>query len=142
MIMNFYLGKKKSVLTKKRILVIDSEWNMLKLLYALLSDQYELVVKESSFDAVQWLESGNRPELIITEYQLPYIDGPLLVRHLKYSGIYGQTPVIILSDAEDLKIKAGSLPLSSGAIISKPFNPSYLMFKINALINEHQSAMA
>lgn len=140
--MKFYLGIGKKVKYKEQILIIDSEWNMLKLLYALLSNEYNLVVKSSSFDAMQWLEAGNKPALIITEYGLPYIDGALIVKHLKYSGIYNDTPIIILSEAQDLKLKTQDFYLGSGAVISKPFNPSYLTFKINALINESKPAMA
>jgi DNA-binding response OmpR family regulator len=140
--MKLYNTLAKKAKPKEQILIIDSEWNILKLLYAVLSNRYDLVVKNSSVDALQWLENGNRPALIITEYQLPYIDGALFIKHLKYSGIYNNTPVIVLSDTNDVEAKVNSLAFYVGAIISKPFNPSYLMFKIDTLLHEYKSAMA
>jgi DNA-binding response OmpR family regulator len=127
---------------KQQILIVDSEWNILKLLYSVLSNDYDLVIKNSSVDAMQWLENGNRPALIITEYQLPYIDGVLFIKHLKYSGIYNSTPVIVLSDANDVESKINTINFFIGAIIAKPFDPSFLIFKINSLLHEYKPAMA
>ncbi|WP_345951613.1 MULTISPECIES: response regulator [unclassified Mucilaginibacter] len=140
--MRLYPSITKKTKLKEQILIVDSEWNMLKLLYAVLSDQFDLVTKNSSVDALQWLESGNKPALIITEFQLPYLDGASFIRHLKYSGIFNSTPVIVLSHANDIEAKIKNVAFQVGAIISKPFNPSYLIFKINTLLHEYKSAMA
>lgn len=140
--MKLYTINTKKVISKERLLIVDSEWNMLKLLYAVLSNKYELVIKNSSLDAMQWLESGNRPALIITEYKLPYIDGASFVKHLKHSGIHHTTPIIMLTDVPDLEKKMHSFPFDNGAIISKPFNPSLLVSKIKSLLNEYNAASA
>jgi len=140
--MRLYTSIAKKIIPKKRLLIIDSEWNMLKLLYAVLSNNYDLTVKNSSIEAMQWLENGNKPALIITEYKLPYIDGASLVKQLKHSGIHNNTPIIMLSDVHDLEKKIHSFPFNNGAIISKPFNPSQLISKIKSLLNEYNSASA
>jgi two-component system chemotaxis response regulator CheY len=135
-------GKKSNISIKQQILIIDSEWNMLKLLYALLSQEFDVVVKTSSVDALHWLVNGKKPALIITEYKLPRIDGVLFIKHLRFSGLYSDIPVIILSDAHDLENKTNGLPFFTGAVISKPFNPSYLVNRINFLIDEYKSTVA
>lgn len=127
---------------KKQVLVVDGELSMLKLLYAVLSKHYQLTIKSSSLSAIQWLESGNRPALIISELKLPFFDGPAFIRHLKISGIHKYTPIIVLSDAQYLEKQVDKLPFRVDAFIAKPFNPSYLIFKINDLLNEYQPTMA
>jgi DNA-binding response OmpR family regulator len=140
--MRLYTSITKKIAPKEQLLIIDSEWNMLKLLYAVLSNNYDLTVKNSSLDAMHWLENGNKPALIITEYQLPYIDGATLIKHLKHSGIHNDTPIIMLSDESDLEKKMDNLPFNNGAFISKPFNPFQLISKIKSLINDRNSASA
>lgn len=132
----------KKLRPKPQVLIIDGEWNMLKLLYSVLSNHYELVVKNSSVDAMRWLENGNSPALIITEYQMPYIDGTLFIRHIKCSGIHNHIPIIILSDTHDVIAKVNRLAFCIGAIIAKPFDPAHLVSKINLLLNEYQSTLA
>ena len=140
--MRLYTSIAKKTTPKEQLLIIDSEWNMLKLLYAVLSSNYDLTVKNSSLDAIHWLDNGNKPALIITEYQLPYIDGATFIKHLKHSGIHNSTPVIMLSDVGDLEKKMNNLPFNNGAFISKPFNPSKLISKIKSLINDCNAATA
>jgi len=140
--MKLYTINTKRIIPKERLLIIDSEWNILKLLYAVLSKEYDLTVKNSSVEAMQWLENGNKPALIITEYKLPYIDGLSLIRHLKHSGIHKSTPIIMLSEVPDLEKKMHSFSFDNVAVISKPFNPSQLVSKINSLLHEYHSASA
>lgn len=140
--MKLYSIVKKRIKTKKQILIVDSEQNILKLLYAVLSHEYDLVVKTSAIEAIKWLELGNNPSLIITEYLLPFIDGALFVKHLKYSGFYQSIPVIMLSDVHELPSKIDYMAFNIGAVISKPFNPSYLTATINKLINEYHPTSA
>jgi len=88
---------------KKQILVVDDELSILKLLNFILSKEYDLVIKQNGADAISWLEDGNDPDLIISDLEMPYIDGGSFIRNLKISGYYRDTPVILLSGLITLK---------------------------------------
>lgn len=120
---------------RKQILVVDDELSILRLLTFILSADYDLVIKKSGIEAISWLEEGNDPSLIISDLMMPYFDGSTLIRNLKISGLYRDTPVILLSGAEDLEDKVRNMPFKIDSYLEKPFNPAVLKSKIAQLIN-------
>jgi len=124
---------------KKQILIVDDEITILKLLNFVLSGDYELVIKTSGVDALSWLEEGNSPALILSDLEMPYFDGGSFIYNLKISGFYRDTPVIILSGAQDLDTRVASMPFCLDACISKPFNPSQLKEAILNVFHKYDS---
>ena len=100
----------------------------------MLSKNYDLVVKNSGVDAFNWLEEGNDPDLIISDLNMPYFDGNSFIRNLKISGYYRDTPIILLSGADDLDKKVIEMGIKVESFIQKPFNPDELKSIINNLI--------
>jgi DNA-binding response OmpR family regulator len=135
---NFILKrlKKPKVTTLQTILIIDHEWNILKLLYSVLSKDYNLIIKNSPISAFQWIASGKEPALIICEYKFPHFTGGEFVQQLRNSGFHSSIPVIILSDAEDLEHKISLLPCDVSGTVSKPFNPVLLTSTIQKVLYE------
>ncbi len=120
----------------KKILIVDDEISILKLLNFVLSKDYELFIKNSGVEAINWLEEGNDPDLIISDLQMPYFDGSSFVRNLKISGYYRDTPVILLSGAEDLKTKVSNMPFKVEGFLEKPFSPAALKALIQDLLSK------
>jgi two-component system chemotaxis response regulator CheY len=116
---------------KKQILIVDDDASILKLLNFILSKEYSVVMKTSGIDAFSWLEEGNFPDLIISDLQMPYFDGTSFIRNLKISGFYRDTPVIVLSGAEDIKEQVEKMSFAVEGYITKPFNPTSLKEVIN-----------
>lgn len=119
---------------KKTILVVDDEPSILKLLNFILSSEYTLIIKTSGIEAIAWLEEGNDPHLIISDLMMPYFDGSTLIKNLKISGFYRNTPVILLSGADDLEDKVKEMPFKIDRFIEKPFNPTILKSHITELL--------
>ena len=115
---------------KKQILVVDDELSILKLLNFILSKDYDLVIKQNGADAISWLEDGNDPALIISDLEMPYIDGESFIRNLKISGFYRDTPVILLSGADNLENIVAKMPFQADCYFKKPFNPAELKLSI------------
>ncbi|WP_316814899.1 response regulator [Pedobacter nyackensis] len=119
---------------KKIILVVDDEPSILKLLTFILSSEYDLIIKRSGIEAIAWLEEGNDPDLIISDLMMPYFDGSTLIKNLKISGFYRNTPVILLSGAEDLEEKVSEMSFKIDRFMEKPFNPAILKSHISELL--------
>jgi CheY-like chemotaxis protein len=119
---------------RKLILIVDDEPSILKLLNFILSSTYELVIKTSGIEAIAWLEEGNDPDLIISDLMMPYFDGSSLIRNLKISGFYRNTPVILLSGADDLSEKVEAMTFTVDRFLQKPFNPTALKTSISELL--------
>jgi CheY-like chemotaxis protein len=120
---------------KKRILLVDDEIAILKLLEFILKKDYELVIKNNGFDALTWLDSGNIPDLIISDMEMPYFNGADFVRSLKVSGYFRNIPVIVLSGSESLENIKTKIPYEIEGLMAKPFNPSILKDKIKIILN-------
>jgi DNA-binding response OmpR family regulator len=125
---------------KKKLLIVDDDLSILKLLNFILSKEYEIVVKNNGMDAFSWLEDGNIPELIISDLQMPYFDGQSFVKNVKISGLFRDIPVILLSAAHDLDELVTKMPYNIDAYLPKPFNPTSLKSAIHQVIHIYDVA--
>jgi DNA-binding response OmpR family regulator len=123
---------------KKQILVVDDELSILKLLNFILSKDYDLVVKQNGAEAISWLEEGNNPSLIISDLEMPYMDGGSFIRNLKISGFYCKTPVILLSAADNLETIVEQMTYRADSYFKKPFNPAELKSGISAALFQNE----
>ncbi|HAL82005.1 MAG TPA: two-component system response regulator [Mucilaginibacter sp.] len=125
---------------KKKILIVDDDLSILKLLNFILSKEYDIVVKNNGMDAFSWLEDGDIPELIISDLQMPYFDGQSFVKNVKISGLFRDIPVIVLSAAYDLEDQVNNMPFQVDAYIPKPFNPTSLKSAIHQILNIYDAS--
>ena len=125
---------------KKQILVVDDDLSILKLLNFILSKDYEVVMKSSGIEAFAWLEEGHYPELIISDLEMPYFDGTSFIRNLKISGFYRDTPVIVLSGADDVRQQVENMSFAVEGYLNKPFNPAGLKDTIQQVFNMIKTA--
>lgn len=123
---------------KKQILIVDDEITILKLLNFVLAQEYDLVIKTSGVEALSWLEEGNSPALILSDLEMPYFDGSSFIYNLKISGFYRDTPVIILSGANNLEERVAQMPFKLDAFVSKPFNPAQLKEAIHNVFQTYE----
>jgi len=119
---------------KKTVLLVDDELTVLKLLEFILKKDYNLVIHNNGLEAINWLDSGHLPDLIISDLEMPYVDGIDFVKSLKSSGYYREIPIIILSAAYSLEDLVSKLPYNFDLLVPKPFNPASLKENIRGLL--------
>ena len=106
-----------------RVLVVDDEAHILHVLSLKLRNAgYEVVTAVDGEDGFE-LASQHVPDLVITDFQMPYMTGLELCRALAEHVPTAHVPVLILTargyalDNEDIKI--GNIK----GVLSKPFSP-------------------
>tara|TARA_R110000787_G_scaffold276446_1_gene385375 strand:+ start:4179 stop:4562 length:384 start_codon:yes stop_codon:yes gene_type:complete len=109
---------------KKKILVVDDEKTTCLLLENFLSD-YLVVTKNSGIEALNWLEN-NLPDLIITDIQMPKMDGFEFLKEVRLKGFTKHTPLIMLSGSTESKERIKCYQLGAQDYLTKPFNPEEL----------------
>ncbi|OCX51578.1 two-component system response regulator [Mucilaginibacter sp. PPCGB 2223] len=124
---------------KTQILVVDDDLSILKLLNFILAKDYDIIIKNSGLEALSWLEEGHDPALIISDLQMPYLDGQTFVRNLKISGFYKDTPIIVLSGTDNLGELVADMPYNIDSYLHKPFNPTSLKEAITKVLNLHDA---
>ena len=120
---------------RKLVLLVDDEIAVLKLLEFILKKDYDLMIHNNGLEAISWMDNGHMPDLIISDLEMPYVDGLDFVRSLKTSGYYREIPIILLSAAYSSDDLAEKLPYDFDFLVSKPFNPSKLKETIQSLLN-------
>ena len=126
---------------KKKILIIDDSTPMRYLLEAVLGKEYSVVSAQDGLAAITWLLNGNKADLIITDLQMPNIDGWELLDYLSGSYLYQDTPVVVLSGFYPEKINDLSARYNNvREVIQKPFDPMQLLNKVDFILDRELSA--
>ena len=118
----------------KKILVVDDKPALSKLIIQFLSKIYNISTQEDGLKALTWLQNGNIPDLIITDIQMPNLDGFELISRLKESGYFKDIPIIVLSSKESSEDRIKCLRLGADDYIVKPFNPEELLLRIEKIL--------
>lgn len=114
---------------------MDDSQPILCLLEAVLGKLYKVVAVSDGLAAMNWLSGGNKPDLIISDVQMPLIDGWELVRHVSSSALYGGIPMIILSGSDSNEVKANCELYGVDHYMTKPFDPVQLLEKVNRIFS-------
>ncbi len=118
----------------KQVLVIDDEPIMRKLLMQILKDKHEVILKENGREALEWMYSGNIPDLVVADLNMPEIDGFEYIEKVRESGFFSDVPLIVLSGEESSSERIKCLKLGANDYLIKPFNPEELALRIDNLI--------
>jgi two-component system chemotaxis response regulator CheY len=82
---------------KKSILIVDDSAPLRMLLEAMLQKKYKVYTANDGLSALMWLTNGNIPDLIITDMQMPNINGTEFINILNSNILYSDIPVLILT---------------------------------------------
>jgi DNA-binding response OmpR family regulator len=119
----------------KKILVVDDKLSISNLLVQFLSNQYIVESKEDGLTALTWLQQGNVPDLVITDLQMPNMDGVELIKRMKESGYFKDIPIIVLSSKDSSSDRVQCLKLGAEDYVVKPFNPEELSIRIERILH-------
>ncbi len=119
------------------ILAVDDSVSMRKMVsFTLRSAGFDVVVAEDGQDA--WDKSNTRSfDLVLTDQNMPRMDGIGLTRKLRSLPQYRSTPILILTteSGDDMK-KAGREAGATGWMV-KPFDPAKLVEVVRKVIPDH-----
>jgi signal transduction histidine kinase/CheY-like chemotaxis protein len=128
-----YAGQKAFDLESRDVLVVDDNQTNLKIICAQLS-RWNLnpIAFDAPMDALQSIEAGHTYALMITDMQMPVMDGAQLIQEVRKHYTPSQLPIMVLSSigmeklSEDLGVTAWML---------KPTKPSQLYRKISGIFS-------
>ncbi|HEX7000753.1 MAG TPA: response regulator transcription factor [Trueperaceae bacterium] len=117
----------------KRILIVEDDLDILRLL------QRELT--EAGFDVLAY-DSGIRgltavreeePDLVILDLGLPDVSGQEIARRVRRTG---DTPILILTAADEVGTKVDMLNAGADDYLAKPFHVAELLARINVQLRK------
>jgi two-component system, chemotaxis family, chemotaxis protein CheY len=118
------------------ILVVEDSATMRSLIAAAL-EQVGLPIKvdeaESGFEALRLLPR-RRYDLIVTDINMPDINGLELVSFVKQNDAYRRIPLVIISTEGSERDRRKGLGLGAEAYLVKPFEPEDLVQVVRSLL--------
>lgn len=119
---------------KIKLLIIDDEPSTLKILEHFLNKEFDVTLKSDGMEGMQWLESGNDPNFIIVDLNMPNLNGKEFVEVIRASNLYYEVPIIILSGTDESKERIECLNIGADDFMLKPFNPMEVHARIKAIL--------
>jgi CheY-like chemotaxis protein len=83
----------------KTILVVDDEFDILTTWRLVLEMEGYAVVTATNGKSALEAARSNAPDLVITDWMMPHMDGVALIRELAASDTLGAVPIILMSAA-------------------------------------------
>lgn len=122
-------------MNKVRILVVDDELILIKLLRANLeSNGYEVLAAIDGDEALQVIEKG-LPDLMILDILMPRMNGFEVCRRIRE---WSPIPIIMLSSRGDVNDKTKCLDLGADDYITKPFSTGELIARVRAVLRRNE----
>jgi len=113
----------------KRILVVDDEPQITRMLRASLqSSGYEVLIANNGTQAYERL-TADRPDLIITDLAMPDMNGIELTQAVRQ---VSQVPIIVLSVRDSDQMKVLALDEGADDYLTKPFSIPELLARVRA----------
>ncbi len=118
----------------KTILIVDDSASLRQVVnIALSSAGYEIIEACDGVDALSKLD-GRKVHLIISDVNMPNMNGIELVRQVKARPEYKFTPIIMLTTESQADMKAQGQAAGARAWVVKPFQPAQMLAAVAKLM--------
>jgi DNA-binding NtrC family response regulator len=113
----------------ERILVVDDEPNMLRLLKTILMDKtgYEVTTTNNPLEVNKMLQDDHY-DLVITDLKMPLVDGIDLIGIVK--GIDAAMPIIVITAYGTIETAEEAIQKGAYDFITKPFRKETILITI------------
>ncbi|MBW4665741.1 MAG: response regulator [Chroococcus sp. CMT-3BRIN-NPC107] len=128
---------KRSSSAKATILIVDDSVAVRRLLDQVLNKSgYQVVQCRDGKEAIETLnQPGEVYDLVISDIEMPRMDGFTLLREIRTSKNWQNLPVAMLTSRENDQHRQKAKDLGANAYFTKPFAPDKLLKAIASLLN-------
>jgi signal transduction histidine kinase len=118
-----------------RVLVVEDNPDVLRFVNMQLNDDHDVYLAS---DGKKGLELALRelPDVIVTDYMMPEMDGLALLRHLRSDARTKDIPVIMLTAKSQVQDRVEAREAGAEVFLNKPFSPRELRTAVNQLLEQ------
>ena len=123
-----------------KVLVVDDEIHIVQVVaIKLRNNGFDVITCENGAQALD-LASNEKPDIVVTDFQMPLMTGLELVQNLRSQPDTADIPVVLLT-ARGFAIKNEQKEnLNISACVSKPFSPRELLQTVEEVLKQAVSA--
>ena len=122
-------------MSKKKILVVDDEINILKTLADLLgSNGYEVVTAMDGKAGIEMARKA-KPDLVLLDIMMPKVSGIELLKKVKNETKQAHIPIIVLSAKSNIETIEEAMKNYADKYMTKPYEPEDLLDSIRKALD-------
>ncbi len=121
------------------VLIVEDDPELRYLLHQILNELYTVYEASNGEEALSVI-AVNPPDIIVSDIMMPGMNGYQLCKTIKNTPATSQIPFIILSAKSEQTSKQDGYMLGADAYISKPFDTSYLLLRIQKLLDNRNKS--
>jgi CheY-like chemotaxis protein len=121
---------------KKRVLVVEDEADVRKMIVRMLSAFAEVDSAADGVEALAKMQAGAIPDLLITDVMMPQMDGLTLVRKLKGDPKLARVPVLMLTAKSGPRDTVAGINAGARHYLTKPFKHEELLDKVKKALGQ------
>ena len=115
------------------VLIVEDEFAIADLLEMVLTDEgYQVLTASNGRQGLERLAKGPRPDLIISDYMMPILDGPGMIQAMRNSEAQRDIPYILMSSMPEANVRERIGGYA--AYVRKPFRLSAMVMLIATLL--------
>lgn len=117
---------------KNIIVVVDDSPTVVKFVsFTLRNSGFDVITACDGMDAMEKISSAEgNIRMVITDLNMPNVDGYTLIDTLRQNNDYAETPIIILSSEEEDADKERGKAVGASSYLVKPFRPDALLSEV------------
>lgn len=116
------------------VLLVEDEFAIADLLeMALIDEGYHVLHAANGRQGLERLAEGPRPDLVITDYMMPILDGAGLLKAMRETEAQHNIPCIVMSSMPEANVR--ERVTSYDAFIRKPFQLAAVVRLVGRVLN-------
>ena len=122
---------------KPSVLITDDQEDMLIYIASLLNNpkqKFNVELARSANEALQKINDGYLPDLVIADWMMPEIDGLTFIKKLQENSSTSSIPTILLSAKADTESRLQGTDSGVSAYLGKPFDERELLSMVTNLL--------
>ncbi len=120
-----------------KILIVDDDKTTLKLLSLYMKSKgYTVVTAENGFDAFEKIAKEGDINFILTDLNMPYMDGIEFIKNLKSNQILRNIPVVMITTEADEYEKKKAFEAGADDYLTKPTTAEQVANSIKRILKK------
>ena len=127
-------SRKTQIDDRKRVLVVDDNPILLRTAKEMLDEQYQVSIAVSAEQAYNSI-SRNKPDIILLDYEMPFMNGIEVLEQLRGNVNTSDIPVIFFTGSADREVVEKLVGLRPDGYLLKPPNKKKMLSVIERTLN-------
>ncbi len=126
----------------QKVLIVDDDERQRRSVAVSLRAPHRVFAEAADADEALSLATHESPDVIVTDYHMPGVDGVELVRRLRANPFTAHTPVLMVSGEDELEERLRMIRAGVDDVVIKPYDPRELAARVDMVVARCERELA